>query len=195
MFETYCSTFAFYTRAIKGPYLVVVDIKSAKGERGDEVVEDGDGEEGNLVVWEDADGGEMAVDKHDAHKEMLSSTTNDDDDKQQWQWSSRSSNCVHSWSHRSKSNFPPPPRLRKTQQQQHLSQRQRQQDDYKRGPAGETHTVSHTGRRLPWDHPPSQGWKSSHSRPHGTHPQPLQRRPTQLMVNPISSHSHGLQHT
>jgi hypothetical protein len=137
--------------------------------RGEVVVmveEDGDGEEGDLVVWEDADGGEMAVDKHDTHKGMSSLTTNDDDDKQQSQWSSRSSTYYAlSWSHRSESNFPPPPPLRKTQQQQHLSQRQRQQDDVERGPAGETHTVSHTGRRLPWDHPPSQGWKSSHSRP------------------------------
>jgi hypothetical protein len=38
----YCSTSAFYTRTIKRPYLVVVNVKSAKGERGDGIDDDSD---------------------------------------------------------------------------------------------------------------------------------------------------------
>jgi hypothetical protein len=112
-------------------------------ERGEvEVVveDDGDGEEGNLVGEdtesdrEDADDGEMAVDKHPAQTQTTSMTTNHDDDKQQWQWSSRSSQFTRGWSHCSESNFPPPPPpLRKSQEQQHLSQR-RQQDVDEMGP-------------------------------------------------------------
>jgi hypothetical protein len=172
-------------------------------ERGEVVVvvkDGGDGEEGNLVDSdaesgrEDADGGEMVVDKHNAQTVTTSLTTNNDDDKQQWQWSFRSSPFAKHRSHRSESNFlpPRPPPLRKTQQQQHLSQRQRQQEDNERGPAGEIHTVSHAGRRLLRKNHPSQGRTSSRSRPRPHHPQPLQRQSTQLMMIPTSSHSHDL---
>jgi hypothetical protein len=166
-------------------------------ERGEVVVaveDDGDGEEGNLVDsdaesdQEDADGGEMVVDKHNAQMVTTSLTTNNDDDKQQWHWSSRSSLYVKCWSHLSESNFPPPPSL---QQQQHLSQRRQQEDD-ERGPAVEIHTVSRTGRRLLRKNHPSQGRTSSRSRPRPPHPQPLQRQSTQLMMIPTSSHSHDL---
>jgi hypothetical protein len=195
-------------------------------ERGEVVVavdSDGDGDEGNLMGEnaesdrEDADGGEMAVDKHYAQRVTTSLTTNNGDDKQQWQWSTRSSPFANNWSHRSESNFLPPPPLRKTQQQQQqdderglagevhtvsqsnfppppplrkTQQQQLQQDD-ERGP-GEIHTVSHTSRRLLRKNHPSQGWPSSHSRPRPRHPQPLQRQQTQLMAIPTSSHSQGL---
>ena len=107
------------------------------------VVEDGDEEEGDLVGSdsEDADGEMMVIEQNNAHAETTSLITNNDDAQQQWQWS-----------HRTESNFTPPPpppptRVRKTQQQK--------QDDDERGPAGETHTVSHTGtgRRLPGEEP------------------------------------------
>jgi hypothetical protein len=161
-------------------------------ERGEvEVVveDDEDGDEGSLVGSdaesdrEDADGGSMAVDKHNAHTWTTSLTTNHDD-KQQWQWSSRSSTSTPIWSHRSESDFPSPPPLRKTRQQQ--------QEVDERGPAGETHTVSHSSRRLLRENHTSQGPTSSHSRPRPHHPQPLRRQRTQLMGIPTSSHSHGL---
>jgi hypothetical protein len=152
------------------------------------VVEDGDGEEGNLVGSEsnsdsqDADEGEMAVDTNYAPTET-SLTTNNDDDHLQSCWS------------RSESNFPPTlPPLQRTQPQQHLSQSQRQQeqeDESERGTPGETHTSTDTGRRLPQNRNhqshPSQGQRNSHhSRPE--HPQPLRRQRAQLMVIPTSSH-------
>jgi hypothetical protein len=150
--------------------------------------EDGeDGEDGNLGEdaesdRENADGGEMAVDKHYAQAATTSLTTNNDDDKQHGQWSSRSSPFTRDWSNCSESNFPPPPPLRKTQQQQEVDER---------GPPEETHTLSHPGRRLLRENHTSQGSTSSHSQPRPHHPQPLRRQRTQLMGIPTSSHSHG----
>jgi hypothetical protein len=155
------------------------------------VEDDEDGDEGSLVGSdaefdpEDADGGSMAVDKHNAETATTSLTTNHDDDKQQWERSSRSSQYT---------DLAGLIASRAISRRHHFSGKpnsgSRQVDE--RGPAGVTHTLSHTGRRLLRENHPSQGPTSSHSRPRPHHPQPLRRQRTQLMGIPTSSHSHGL---
>ena len=153
-------------------------------ERGEVVVVVEDGEEGSAVGysdWEDARG-EVAVDEPNEPGPTKTSLTTDD---QQSRWPSQSASC---WS-RSESNFRPPPPLRKTQQQQQQQQQQvhmhmgtyplLELEEDERGP-GKTHA----GRRLPRNQ--GRHGRTSHSSP--PRPQPLQRRPAQLMVVPTLSH-------
>ncbi|KAN0118374.1 hypothetical protein V8E52_005350 [Russula decolorans] len=124
--------------------------------------EDRDGEEGNLV-GPDEDREEDAEGGMAVYQNYVpsSSTTNNDEH----QWPSQPSASF------SKTNFrPPPPPLRRMQQQQ------QQDDDDERG-LGETRG----SRRLPRN-------RNHPSRPHGPHPQPLQRQRAQLVEIPTSSH-------